>query len=124
MQSGQRMSFGDELERRLYEWALDVIRFCRLLGPTAEGREMASQLRRASTSASANYRASRRGRSQREWLSKIGIVLEELDESDHWLTMVRDSGAAIPPQNLLTECRELRAILAKSASTARKRMNL
>jgi four helix bundle protein len=115
------MSFADDLESRLYHWAIGVVRFCRTLPATAEVKEMTSQLRRASTGASANYRASRRARSTKEWIAKIGIVLEELDESDHWLAMMRDSGLAKPPQNLLTECRELRAVLAKSAATARAR---
>lgn len=115
------MSFADDLESRLYQWAIGVLRFCRTLPSSGEARDIESQLRRASTSASANYRASRRARSTREWIAKIGIVIEELDEADHWLAMIEDAGVAHPPQNLRTECRELRAVLAKSAATARKR---
>lgn len=117
------MSFADDIETRLYELAISVVRFCRTLPNAQEAREMGSQLRRASTSASANYRASRRARSTREWIAKIGVVIEELDECDHWLSMIADSSLAAPPQNLITESRALRAVLAKSAATARKRHN-
>jgi len=48
-------------------------------------------------------------------------VVEELDESKHWLTMLRDSEVKEPPQDLITECSELRAILATSCATARQR---
>jgi four helix bundle protein len=58
---------------------------------------------------------------EKESLAKLGIVVEELDESDHWLAMLRDSGVKEPPQNLITECSELRAILAKSCATGRRR---
>jgi len=85
-----------------------------------EAAETAGQLRRSSSGASANYRATRRARSRKEWLAKLGTVVEELDESKHWLTMLRDSNVKQPPQNLITECTELRAILAKSCATGRR----
>lgn len=118
---GSGVSFADDIERQLYELAVETIRFCRTLPPSQEAREIGGQLRRASTSASANYRAGRRARSTREWIAKIGVVLEELDEADHWLSMLTDSGIGSPPQHLHTGARRLRAILAKSAATARKR---
>jgi four helix bundle protein len=115
------MSFANDMQRRLYQFALVTGRFCRTLPNTQEAAEASGQLRRASSSASANYRASRRGRSRKEWLAKLGIVVEELDESDHWLALIRDSGLKEPPQNLITECKELRAILAKSCATGRRK---
>jgi four helix bundle protein len=116
-----RMSFANEIQHRLYQFALAAKRFCRTLPNTDEATEVAGQLRRSSSGASANYRATRRARSRREWLAKLGTVVEELDESKHWLTMLRDSEIKQPPQNQITECTELRAILAKSCATARRR---
>ena len=115
------MSFANEIQDRLYQFALAAARFCRTLPDTREAAELAGQLRRSSSGASANYRASRRGRSRKEWLAKLGTVVEELDEAKHWLAMLRDSDVKEPPQHLITECSELRAILAKSCSTARRR---
>src|SRR5687768_2380305 len=113
------MSFADELQDRLYSLARGIIEYCRTLPRTTENAEWSGQLRRAGTSASANYRASRRSRSRNEWRAKLGVVVEELDEADHWLTLIRDSGRVAPPQSLITECRELRAILATSRATSR-----
>ena len=115
------MSFADHLQSRLYQLALKSIQFCRTLPRTAEGMEWAGQLRRASTAASANYRAARRGRSRNEWRAKLGVVIEELDEADHWLSIIGDAGLRDPPQDLITECRQLRAILAKCRATSRRK---
>src|SRR3954469_21795250 len=98
------MSFANNIQHRLYQFALATVRFCRTLPNTREAAEIAGQLRRSSSAASANYRASRRGRSRKEWLAKLGVVVEELDESKHWLTMLRDSDLKEPPQNLIAEC--------------------
>ena len=51
----------------------------------------------------------------------MGVVLEELDEAEHWLSLMTDAGLCAPPQNLLTESRALRAVIAKALATARKR---
>ena len=109
----------ERIQARLYALALSVIRFCRTLPRTDEARETARQLRRASTGASANYRASRRGRSHAEWLAKLSVVVEELDETDHWLSLLADARIAQPPQEMITECKELLAILTKSVDTGR-----
>jgi four helix bundle protein len=115
------MSFADDIQKRLYQLALAIRGFCGTLPPTDEAREIIGQIRRSSASASANYRASRRGRSLKEWLAKLGTVVEELDETDHWLATVKDSDLKDPTQKLISECKELRAILAKSCATARKK---
>jgi four helix bundle protein len=113
------MSFADDIQKRLYQLSLAIRRFCGTLPQTDAARELAGQVRRSSSSAAANYRASRRGRSRKEWLAKLGTVVEELDETAHWLETIEDSGLKDPPQQLITQCKELRAILAKSCKTAR-----
>ena len=114
------MNFAHQLEQRFQELTRAIVRFCRTLPCTDEGREWGSQLRRASTGATANYRASRRAKSKADWLSNVSDALEELDEADYWLLVIGENGLADPPQNVRTECQELRAILAKSVATARR----
>ena len=48
----------------------------------------------------------------------MGTVVEELDEADHWLSIIQDSDLPKPPQDLIIECRQLRAILATSWATS------
>ena len=119
MQSANAMSFADDMQNQLHELAIGTIRFTRTLPSTDEAREWGGQLRRASTGASAAYRASRRGKSRPDWLDKIADCVEELDEVVNWMTVIDESGLASVPQKLRSVSRELRAILAKALATGR-----
>ena len=82
---------------------------------------MGHQLLRCATSVAANYRAAGRARSRAEFISKMGTVVEEADESVFWLEMLVDTEVVrrekIEP--LLREGNELLAIFAASQRTAR-----
>jgi four helix bundle protein len=69
----------------------------------------------------ANYRAAGRSRSKAEFVAKMGVVVEEADETVFWLEMLVDSGlvSAIKLRDLQTEANELLAIFAASRGTAR-----
>jgi four helix bundle protein len=70
-----------EMKRRTKEFAKRVINLCRNLPKTEAGRLIRNQLFRAGTSVGANYRAACRGRSKAEFIAKLGIALEEADET-------------------------------------------
>ncbi len=116
------MPIAEELRARTFRFALRIIAFCRSLPPSWEAREIARQLFRAGTSVASNYRAACRGRSRREFVAKLGIVVEEADESVFWLSVLAQSGIAQGSelQDLLTEAQELLAIFSKSRRTARE----
>ena len=80
------------------------------------------QLLDASTSVSANYRATSRSRSRAEWIAKLGTVVEEADESVHWLEFIVASNLASKDRvaKLLAEAKELRNIFAASYATSRR----
>jgi four helix bundle protein len=69
------------MKNRTKQFALTVIRLCRNLPPSPEQRIISRQLLRSATSVAANYRAVCRARSPADFVSKLGIVLEEADES-------------------------------------------
>ncbi len=79
------------------------------------------QLLRSGTSIGANYRAAGRARSKAEFISKIGIVVEEADEAVFWIECLIESGIVKPDllAELLLEANELVAIFAASQRTAR-----
>ena len=93
------------------------------LPKSAKGRALASQLVRSGTSVAANYRASCRARSRAEFISKIGVVEEEADETALWLELIIDD--KILPQKkitpLLNEANELVAIMAVSYISASRK---
>jgi four helix bundle protein len=110
----------DELKERTMRFALRVMRFCRTLPDSWEARFIADQLFRSSSRTSANYHAACRARSRRDFISKLGMVVEESDESVFWLLFVGRSGLneTEDQKDLLGEGRELLAIFIQSAKTA------
>src|SRR5205823_1370287 len=84
---------------------------------------VAQQLTRSALSVGANYRSACRGRSRAEFLSKLGVVLEEADESAHWLEIVIEDGMLSKPKvsALLQEANELTAIFFAATKSTRDR---
>lgn len=76
---------------------------------------------RSATSVGANYRAACRGRSVAEFIAKLGISIEEADETQYWLEVLIDADLIKTEQvvNLINEANELTAILTTSVKTAR-----
>ena len=101
-------------------FAVRVASFCRSLTDTWEGRHVADQLFRSSTSLAANYTAACRGRSPREFVAKLGLVVEETDETLFWLTFAINAELArgFEASELWSEARELLAIFTVSVKTA------
>ena len=110
----------DELKAKTKKFALRVMTLIDVLPNTVKGRVIATQMMRSATSVGANYRGACRARSRAEFISKIGVVEEEADETAFWLELVIDSkirGAKqIAP--LLKEANELVAIMAASRKSA------
>jgi four helix bundle protein len=113
---------GDELRARTKAFALRIMNLVEALPKTIKGRAIANQLMRSGTSVAANYRAGCRARSQAEFISKIGTVEEEADESALWMGLIIDdkiiSEKKVRP--LLDEANELVAIMAASYISARR----
>jgi four helix bundle protein len=111
-----------ELKDRTKRFAVDVIKLCRELPTTLDGRTVGGQLIRCGTSVAANYRASCRARSRAEFIAKLGTVEEEADETLFWLEIAVDS-QLVPVQRvqaLLKEADELTAIFVASLKTAKR----
>ena len=111
----------EALKDRTKRFALLVIRLCRSLPRTQEGTVITRQLLRSSTSVGANYRAVCRARSTADFVSKLGIVLEETDETLFWLELLVDSGVAQSDKTipLVKEANELASIFVASLRTAK-----
>jgi four helix bundle protein len=109
-----------ELKTRTKRFGLRILKLVSALPKTVEGRAIANQLVRSGTSVGANYRAACRGRSKAEFISKLGIVEEEADESAYWLEMIIEAGLIKPKrvEPLLQEANELVAIITASRKSA------
>ena len=113
------------IEGRLEQFALEVLRLTRPLLSTLSGRDSAAQLRRAATGAFSNYGAARVARSHADFTSKIGIALEEADESRRWLRLLKAADLLHDKctDELISESGELRAILSSTHLTAKQNRN-
>jgi four helix bundle protein len=113
------MEFTELLRRRTFAFALEIVQFCSTIPRTSEGEVFRDQLLRAGTGVGANYRASCRGRTKKEKCSKLGIALEEADESDFWLSLLQclDLGDPKRRDRLLKECGEFISIFSTSIAT-------
>lgn len=112
----------NKLRNRTKQFALRISRLIDALPNTIAGRNVADQLFRAGTSVAANYRAACRGRSKKEFSSKLHIVLEESDETVFWFEFIIE-GNLLPKDQvelLLIEANELTAIFATSYKTAKE----
>jgi four helix bundle protein len=108
------------LKARTKKFALDILGFVRRLPATDEAHDVGGQLRRAATSVAANYRSACRSRSRAEFVARIGVALEEADESALWLEIIGESGLSKERRvlELLDEANQLSAIFASSSITA------
>jgi len=111
-----------ELKIRTRKFAVDILNFIDSLPNRKSAVIIANQLGRSASSVAANYRVACRARSHAEFISKIGIVEEEADESTLWLDVIPDTKNAsqqvIDP--LLKEARELTAIFTATSKTAKQ----
>lgn len=112
-----------EMKNRTKEYAKRIIKLCRALPNGPENRRMSDQLFRAGTSVGANYRAACRARSKAEFISKLGVVLEEADESVYWLEIITETRQVGPSlvQSLIKEGNEIVAILVSINTSKRSR---
>lgn len=110
------------LQDRTRKFALSVIKFTERLQRDDISRTLGRQLLRSGTSVGANYRAVCRSKSKPDFISKMGTVLEEADESAYWIELLVDAEKTSPQvaRPLLAEANELIAIAASSINTAKR----
>ncbi len=111
----------EELKRRTKAFALHVIRFVSQMPNNPVSRTLGNQLLKAGTSVGANYRSACRARSRADFISKIGIVEEESDESLYWLEVIGESGIVKSEEisDLMKEADELVAIFTATGRSTK-----
>ena len=115
----------EELKNRLKVFAVRVVKLVDKLPNTSAGRAIGNQIVRSGTSPAANYRAACLGKSDKDFLNKLKMVEEELDETLYWIELLGDT--ALIKSELLTdlykENEELLKIIVSSITTMKVRMN-
>ena len=115
----------EDLKKRLKVFALRIIKLSESLPNTVTGKTIANQIIRSGTSPGANYRAACLGKSDKDFINKLKMVEEELDETLYWLELIVESGIVDEKllNGLMVENLELLKIIVSSINTMKKKMN-
>jgi len=113
-----------DLDERLLEFSVSIIRITEALPHSRAGNHVASQLLRSGTSAHPNHGEAQAAESGKDFVHKMSICLKELRESFRWLRLVERAEwveDSFDLERLIKECDELLRIFAASIKTARRR---
>ncbi|MDP5202156.1 MULTISPECIES: four helix bundle protein [Flavobacterium] len=115
----------NEMKMRTKKFSLMIIDLAEKLPNTNVIRSITSQIVRSGTSVGANYRAVCRARSDKEFVAKMNIVLEEADETLFWIEIIKEKMwlAKEELEIALKEANELTAIFVSSLKTVNNRIN-
>ena len=110
-----------DLRLRTKDFAIRIVTLYRKLPRNEESRVIGNQILRSDTSIGANYRSACRSRSRAEFIAKIGIVLEEADETVFWLELLMETKTFPPAKinSLMNEANELTAIFVSCLRTSK-----
>ena len=81
----------DELKERFRKFSIQIIGLVNTMPNNIAGNAIAKQIVRSGTSPAANYRAACLAKSNKDFLNKLKMVEEEIDETSHWLSVIMDA---------------------------------
>jgi four helix bundle protein len=115
-----------EMKQRTKLFALGIIQLVESLPKERTAEVLGRQLLRSGTSVGSNYRSACRAKSIADFISKMGIVEEEADESLYWMELLIEAGINVnlKMEALMKEAGELLSITVASIKTARKSQSL
>jgi len=116
----------DELEARLIDFAVRIVKLSAGLPKTSAGKHIAGQILRSGTSPAPNYGEARGAESHADFVHKLRIVLKELNETSIWLRII-NSSQVLKTQllgEIIKENAELCRIFTASLKTARSRSKM
>lgn len=116
----------EELKNRTKQYALSVARLVLKLPYNVVNRNYSDQCNRSASSSAANYRASLRAKSNADFINKLKIVEEELDECIFFLEMIEELNPSFKNEVeiLSKEGNQLLAIIVASLKTLRRNQEL
>ncbi len=115
-----------DLQNRTKQMAINVILLTKKFPFCQEGKVISNQMIRSATSVASNYRASCRAKSPKDFISKMGIVEEECDETIFWLElteelqMISEIGELT---HIKKEAGEILSVTVASIKTVKKKLN-
>jgi four helix bundle protein len=114
----------DELRKRTRAYASSIVRLFIALPKRSEAQVLGRQLLRSGTSVVANFREASRARTTIEFISKLEICIQEADETDIWLDILRRDCGVVDKgiEQFLTETNELISIFVTMAKRSKTKL--
>jgi len=113
-----------DIEERLIDFAVSIIKLAELLPKTTVGKHIAGQMTRSGTSPAPNYGEAQSAESRADFIHKMKICLKELRETKVWLRMIIKAKLINPAsilENLIDENDQLISIFVTSINTAKQK---
>ncbi len=113
------------LQQKSYAFALKVIKTCRQIITEKKEFVLSKQFMKAGTAIGALVREAEFAQSRADFISKLSIALKESNETDYWISLLKDSAVINieTAKQLDTENKELIRILVSSIKTAKSPRN-
>lgn len=123
---GPRRFKENVLKDKSYAFALRIVNAYKHLCSYEKEYVISNQLLRSGTSIGANVSEGNRAQSRMDFVHKLSIALNEVDETEHWISLLRDAEyiSAGQAESLLTDCFELQKILTSSIKTAKSKSDI
>ena len=115
---------GNPLKTKSYAFALRIVNLYKYLVDEPREYVLSKQVLRSGTSIGANVAEANRGQSKSDFVHKLSIALKEADETEYWLSLLKDSGFITESQSepLIADCNELQRMLISSIKTAKRNL--
>lgn len=112
------------LKDKSYSFALRIIKLCQYMSIEKKEYILSKQLLRSGTSVGALIREAEFGQSKADFVSKLSIALKEANETDYWLSLLKDSGYLNDKMyhSISPEIKELIRLLVSSIKTTKERL--
>jgi four helix bundle protein len=118
------MKYNDEniILKLSFEFSLSIIEYAEVL---EENRKyvIARQILKSGTSIGANIREAQNSESKADFIHKMKIAAKEVDETEYWLELCRDSKNYFFNESLLEKLITIKKIITKIISTSKKQYN-
>ena len=116
----------EDLIKRTMNFAIRIVKMTDHLPKNEMGGTLADQILRSATSVGANYRAACRSKSRKDFINKLKIVEEEMDETIYWISLIEECELIKPEKlsQLKVEANELLAIFVASLKTAKENLRI
>jgi four helix bundle protein len=111
----------NEILKVTFHFAVSIIEFCELL-ETNKKYIIARQLLRSGTAIGANVREAQNSESKADFLHKLKIAAKEMEETEYWLLLCKESNSYPFDENLLNQLQSIRKLLSAIISTLKKNL--